>query len=179
LKLTIGGALLDYGAMAAGNLYQEFVAREITPSAPKHVAPNALLILRDGTPVSLILTEDLESRSVENGTPVAFALASDIKVAGVVVARRGCKAFGEVTYAGKSRNDDVAREFEVRIQYLRVGDDQVTLRASKEKGVDTGVGFNRPPVAGGTAGAVEGMKIPAGTALTVYVAGDVALHGAP
>jgi hypothetical protein len=86
-RLTINNALLDYGLESVGNLFQEFLYRQITPAAPRNVAAGVRLVLREGTPVSLILTEGLDSRSAERGTFVAFALADDIRVSGVIVAR--------------------------------------------------------------------------------------------
>jgi hypothetical protein len=177
-QLTTRNTLLELGFLAAGNLYQEFLARALTPSAPKKVASNARLILRDGTPVSLILADDLISDRAEEGKSVAFALANDIRVAGVTVARRGSKAFGEIAWAEKSGAAE-STEREVRIEYLQVEEDRVALRASKERGGKTGVGYRRSGVAGGPAGPFGEIEIPAGTALTVYVAGDISLRAAP
>ena len=168
-QLTIRNTLLDFGFIAVGNLYQEFVAHELTPSAPRRVATNARLILRDGTPVSLILTDDLTAATTGRGQTVAFALANDIRVAGVTVAKRGSKAFGKLVGGP---------EIELRIQYVEAGDERVILRASKEPTGATGIRFERPRAGTAPAGASAGVAVPAGTAAIVYVAGDVSLGAA-
>jgi hypothetical protein len=176
-QLTISNTLLGFGFVAVGNLYQEFVARELTPSAPRTIASNARLILREGTPVSLILTGDLTSEGAE-GKSVAFALINDIRVDGVTVAKRGSIALG-VAHTEDWRGAGESSDLEVRIEYLQVAEGRVMLRASKEEGGATGVSLRRSRVVDGPATPARGTEIPAGTALTVYVARDASVHAVP
>lgn len=157
VRVTIVGGLLDNVFIAGNNLFEEVLSRQLTPSATKTVAAGTRLILREGAPVPLIVTEGLNFRTAEKGQSAALALASDIKVGGVIVAKRGSNAVGEVAYRGNSG------ELELHIRYLQVAGDQVMLRASKQKEGYSGIG------------ALGAAGIPAGTAVTVYVAGDISL----
>jgi hypothetical protein len=177
-SLTISNTLLNYGSIAAGNLFEEFLSREITPTAVRKVPAGARLILHEGTAVSLILTEDLRSRSAEVGKSVAFSLAADVVVGRVIVARRGSKAFGEVADSGGSGNDGEAGGVEVQIKYLQLTQDRIPLRAARQRGGDTAVSFHVLHAKVGQARTVSAAEVPAGAAITVYVAGDVSLHPA-
>jgi hypothetical protein len=159
-------------------LFEEFLSREITPTAVRKVPAGARLILHEGTAVSLILTEDLRSRSAEVGKSVAFSLAADVVVGRVIVARRGSKAFGEVADSGGSGNDGEAGGVEVQIKYLQLTQDRIPLRAARQRGGDTAVSFHVLHAKVGQARTVSAAEVPAGAAITVYVAGDVSLHPA-
>ena len=86
--------LLGFAGRAENNLFHEFIARRFATHVPKIAAGLTQRILPDGTPVSLISLEDLTSKTAENGGPVAFMLAEDIRVDGVVVAPIGSRAWG-------------------------------------------------------------------------------------
>jgi hypothetical protein len=165
-RLTVNNALLDLGLKSFGNLLQEFLDRNITPSAPKNVLSGAHLVLPEGTPVSLMLVEDLDTRVAGNAVPVAFSLAEDVRVDGVIVAKRGDRAFGEAVRT-KSAKDDGADGLEIHINYLQATDDQVRLRASREPDAA------RRPVTVDTP-----SRILAGTLFTVYVDWDTSIRAA-
>jgi hypothetical protein len=63
------------------------------------------LILREGTPVSLVATQSLTAENAVKGQSVVFALARDLKADGVTVAKAGNKAFGEVANAEEPRQN--------------------------------------------------------------------------
>jgi RNA polymerase sigma factor (sigma-70 family) len=78
--------LLGFAGKAEDNLLHEFILRHITTHVPKIAAGLIQRILPDGTPVSLISVEDWTSKTAESGGPIAFMLAKDIQVDGVIVA---------------------------------------------------------------------------------------------
>ena len=59
-------------------------------------------MLREGEDVNLVFAQDLSSKTSSEGDPVALTLVDDLKVGGVVVAKAGAHAVGEVTKASKS-----------------------------------------------------------------------------
>lgn len=91
------------------------------------------LTLREGVEAPLAFTEPLSSKTATEGDPIVLVLTDDIKVGDIVVARAGCKAFGEITNAKKSGMMGKAGELSVRLNYLKVGDQKVKLRGTKAK----------------------------------------------
>jgi hypothetical protein len=175
-KVTASNMVLGLGLDSADSLLLEFVYPHITTSAPKMVSPNAQLVLREGTPVSLILTEDLSVEDARRGKTVAFTLARDIKVDGVVVVRAGSKVSGEVIGAAKPSNDGTAEELPIQFLFLQVGEEQVPLRRSKERVGDDDVYYRLPGNAVVAAAATGKTNVHAGISLTAYVAKDTSLH---
>ena len=98
-----------------------------TTHVPKIAAGLSQRILPEGTPVSLISVEDWSSKTAENGGPIAFMLASDIQVDGVIVAPIGSKAWGHASFAG---GDGKAMQVGLEHVRLKVGDTDVPLRST-------------------------------------------------
>lgn len=94
---------------------------------------NGRYMLRDGDDVPLLFAQDISSKTAAEGDPVMFTLADDLKVNGVVVAKEGCKAVGEVTHAEHSGMMGKAGQLSIRMDYLKVGDTKVHLRGTKGK----------------------------------------------
>jgi hypothetical protein len=135
--------------------------------------------LKEGTDVQLKFAEDLSSKTAAEGDPVAFILDEDLKAGDVIVARAGCKAFGEVTNAKKSGMMGKAGELNIRLNYLKVGDQKVKLRGTKGREGDDKVGATVAlTVLFGPIGLIKhgkNIEIKQGTALHTYVADDISL----
>jgi hypothetical protein len=176
---TGGVSMLEgYAGSAVSNLITEFVLPHITKGAPRKVSPNAQLVLREGTPVSLILTDDLSAEDARRGKTVAFALVGNIKVDGVVVAKAGSKASGEVIGAAKSSTDGKAEELPLQFLSLQVGEEKVPLRGSKGRAGDDGFFYRLPGSVVVVVDTGKKIQIPAGAEFTAYVAADISLHPA-
>jgi len=119
--------LLGFAGRAENNLLHEFVLRRFTSHGPKIAAGLSQRILPEGTPVSLISVEDWSSKTAENGGPIAFMLASDLQVDGVIVAPIGSKAWGHASFTG---GDGKAMQVELDQVRLQVGDTDVPLRST-------------------------------------------------
>jgi hypothetical protein len=157
-----------------------------TPPAQASAAtkvPSGMVMLRDGTDVSLKFDESLSSKSAAEGDPVTFILDEDLKVGDVVVAKSGSKAVGEVSNAKKSEMMGKAGELNVRLDYLKVGDFKVKLRGTKDREGESGTTATVVlTVLFGPIGLIKhghNINIPQGTALKAYVADDIALPPAP
>jgi hypothetical protein len=137
------------------------------------------LVLAEGTDVPLLFDEDISSKTAAEGDPVAFVLAEDIKVGDVVVAKAGCKAFGEVTNAKKSGMMGKAGELNVRLDYLKVGDVKVHLRGAKGREGNSGTGAAVAlTVLFGPIGLIKhgsNIDIKKGAPMKVYVGDDIGL----
>ncbi|SRR6266568_2192531 len=136
-------------------------------------------LLREGADVQLKFAESLSSKTASDGDPVVLILDSDLKVGSVVVAKAGSKAFGEVTNAKKSGMMGKAGELNIRLNYLKVGDNKIRLRGTKAKEGESGTtGAVVLTVLFGPIGLIKHGKnidIKQGTALLAYVADDITL----
>lgn len=152
-----------------------------TPGSSAAVAPdaNGRYLLRDGEDVQLKFAQDISSKTASDGDSVMFTLDEDLKVGGVVVAKSGAKAVGEVVNAKKSGMMGKAGELNIRLDYLKVGDTKVRLRGNKgkegESGTTSAVVLT---VLFGPIGLIKHGKnidIKQGAPLKVYVSEDTAL----
>ncbi len=92
-----------------------------------------MVALKEGTEVKLKFAESLSSKTAADGDAVNFVLDEDVKVGDVVVAKAGDKAVGEVTNAKKSGHLGKGGELNIRLNYLKAGDNRIRLRGSKGK----------------------------------------------
>ncbi|MCU1264670.1 MAG: hypothetical protein JWM21_988 [Acidobacteria bacterium] len=119
-------------------LSTSFLLTAQTSEAPK---PNGeKYLLKEGTEVNLKFSEALSSKTAAEDDRVNFELVDDLKVGDVVVARAGTKAVGSVTHAKKSGMMGKGGELNIRLEYLKVGDTRVRLRANKGKEGEDKVG---------------------------------------
>jgi hypothetical protein len=156
-----------------------------TVSTPVAVATTAKpdaagrYMLHEGDDVPLKFAQDISSKTAAEGDPVMFVLANDLTVGNVVVAKAGCKAYGEVTNAKKSGMMGKGGELSIRLDHLKVGDSKVRLRGTKGKeGKDATGSTVALTVLFGPIGLIKhghNIDIKDGTALLAYVADDVAL----
>jgi hypothetical protein len=135
--------------------------------------------LREGEDVSLQFAQDLSSKTAAEGDPVAFTLVDDLKVEGVVVAKAGSRAFGEVSKAEKSGMMGKAGELSIRLNYLKVGEEKIKLRGTKGKEGESGVTSTVVlTVLFGPIGLIKhgkNVEIKQGQAIHAFVADDISL----
>ena len=125
--------LLGFSDRATHNLLEEFVLRKVSTHVPKMAQSQP--VLQAGTPVTLISTEDLSTKTTTNSGPIDFTLASDVRAGGAVVAKAGSQATGRVVYTaapgGKAIKIDLERV------HLTLGTMDVPLRSTQTR---TGAG---------------------------------------
>ena len=140
---------------------------------------NGKYMLHDGDDVPLRFAQDISSKTATDGDPVMFTLDEDLKVGGVVVAKAGAKAVGEVTNAKKSGMMGKAGELNIRLDYLKVGNAKVHLRGTKGKEGESGTTSTVVlTVLFGPIGLIKhgkNIEIKEGTALKAFVSDDVPL----
>src|SRR5215469_5923792 len=142
-------------------------------------AATGKVVLKEGSEVKLKFADALSSKTANEGDPVNLILDEDIKVGDVVVAKAGAKAVGTVTNAKKAGMMGKAGELNMRLEYLKIGDDRVKIRGNKGKEGDgkegTAVALT---VLFGPIGLIKhgkNVEVKAGTPLTAYVDDDIAL----
>jgi hypothetical protein len=148
-------------------------------AAVDDAAASTKLVLKEGTEVRLKFSDDLSSKTANEGDPVNLVLDEDIKVGDVVVAKAGAKAVGTITNAKKAGMMGKAGELNMRLEHLKAGDDRIRLRGSKGK---EGEGRQGTAIAltvlFGPLGLIKhgkNVEVKAGTPLTAYVDEDIAL----
>ena len=134
--------LEGFGGRAAGHLMQEFLFRWVTTHVPK-TAATFQPMLREGTPVSLISVEDLNSKTTENAVPIDFVLASDIQVRGAIVATMGSKAEGRASYASGPGGGGEPMHVGLERVRLKVGNVVVPLRSTQIRGGSGALEYHR------------------------------------
>ncbi len=157
--------LFGIGGNAAGNLFEEFLSRKITTHVPKAAMGLSKPILREGTPVSLISVEELSPKTAKGAGPIDFVLADDIRVGGVLVAKAGFKAGGQVSYSGGPNAGGEATHVELERVHLKVGSAEVPLRST-------------PLRKGGAALEYHRLEDSERIAIVLYVAENTALPAA-
>jgi hypothetical protein len=157
--------------------------------APPTVAttPAAGFLLEDGTPVHLVLSENLSSADAVTGQTVEFEVVDDVTVNGFVVIPRGSTAWATITDAEHKKRMGRAGKLDLNVDKVRLADgEKAMLRAVKDvKG-------------GGHTGAMVGamvatslviwpaaplfllmhgkdVTIPKGTNINAFVQGDITL----
>jgi hypothetical protein len=176
--VTANNMLLELGVDSVNGLLLEFVYPHLTSSAPRSIAANTQLVLRAGTPVSLIVSEDLSFADLQQGKPVPFALLRDVKVGCVIVARAGSRASGDVIAIALMNNDSKTDRLPIQFLSLQAGEERVPLRVSKRRTGEDEISYRPLNSAVAEAGANKKIQIHAGTLLTAYVASDISLHPA-
>ena len=132
----------------------------LAPIATTAQEPSKGFVLEDGTPIKLVLSENLSSASAHTGDLVAFETVEDVKVQGVVVIPRGSNAWATITDAQAKRRLGRAGHLDLNIDKVRLADgEKVLLRA----------------VAGGSGGGHQGAMIGAMVATSIVTLGGSAL----
>jgi hypothetical protein len=151
----------------------------LVPANPNAPDASGRYMLRDGTDVNLQFAEDLSSKTASEGDPVTLTLVDDLKVGNIVVAKAGDKAIGEVTKAEKSGMMGKAGELNIRLNYLKAGDNKIKLRGTKGKEGESGTtGAVVLTVLFGPIGLIKhgkNVEIKQGQSLHAFVGDDIAL----
>ena len=130
------------------------------------MTPAVGFLLEDGTPVHLVLSENLSSADAVTGQTVEFEVVDDVIANGFVVIPRGATTWATVTDAEHKRRMGRAGKLDLNIDKVRLADgEKALLRAVKDvKG-------------GGHAGAMAGAMV--ATSLVVWPAAPLFLlmHG--
>jgi hypothetical protein len=168
-------AVVEPAAASVAAAPQQEVAASSAPAptpavaaAPPAVAatPAVGFLLEDGTPVHLVLSENLSSADAVTGQTVEFEVVDDVIVGGFVVIPRGATAWATVTDAEHKRRMGRAGKLDLNVDKVRLADgEKALLRAVKDtKG-------------GGHTGAMVGAMV--ATSLVVWPAAPLFLlmHG--
>jgi len=142
-RRLVDNVLFGFAGRAASNLLTEFVLRKVTTHVPKMAARLPQRILPEGTQVSLISVEDWSSKAAENGAPIAFTLAGDIQVDGLIVAPIGSKAWGHASFAEAPGGDGKSIKVGLDNVRLKIGETDVPLRSTPLRDGNAELNYHR------------------------------------
>jgi len=150
------------------------------------VSPNSgeQFLLEDGTPVKLVISENLSSADAQVGQEVSFEVVEDVLVQGIVVIPKGSTAWATITAAEHKRRMGRAGKLDLNVDKVRLADgEKALLKATKDArgGSHTGAMVGAMAATalftlGGSALFLlmhgKDITIPKGTALMAFVQGD-------
>lgn len=161
---------------------------DVKPNTGASLLPAVVpdLILHDATPVRLRLSRNLSSADAKVGDNVDFEVLDDVKVDDVMVIPRGATAIATITKAEHKKRMARGGKLDVNIDYVRVANEKIALRAVKET---SGGGHTGAMTGGMVATAIvffpaapfflfmhgKDTTIPKGTEITAYVNGEIKL----
>ena len=159
------------------------------PKPPADSAPTSPkgFVLEDGTPVHLVLSQNVSSADAVTGQTIEFEVIDDVLVNGFLVIPRGSTAWATVTDAEHKRRMGRAGKLDINIDKVRLADgEKAMLRAVKDA---KGGGHTGAMVGGMVATSLvllpaaplfllmhgKDVTIPKGTNVPAFVQGDVVL----
>ena len=158
------------------------------PAVP--AGPAEKFILEDGTPIKLVLSENLSSADAQVGQEVSFEVVEDVLIQGVVVIPKGATAWATITAAEHKRRLGRAGKLDLNLDKVRLSDgEKALIKATKDA---QGGGHTGAMVGAMAATAIftlggsalfllmhgKDITIPKGTAVTAFVQGDDVLDRA-
>lgn len=108
----------------------------LAPSA----AAAASIKIPEGTEFPLRLEETISSKTAAEGDRFTVALAEDVRLPDGTVLRAGYRGVGEIVEARENGMLGKTGKLSIRMNYLRVGDERIRLRANKGAKGDTRTG---------------------------------------
>ena len=133
----------------------------------------------EGTEFPMRLEDSLSSSTTKEGDRFTIVLDDDVKLPDGTLLRAGYRGVGEVIEARDNGMLGKNGKLNVRLVYLKVGDDRIRLRASKGTKGETRVGATVATVIlfWPAAPFIKGkdVNIKKGTILTAYAEQDVSL----
>lgn len=137
--------------------------------------------IEEGTEFPLRLEETISSKNAAVGDRFAISLAEDVKLSDGTVLKAGYRGVGEVTEARDNGALGKTGKLNISINYLKVGDERIKLRANKGSKGDTRTGAQVATVVllWPAAFFIKGKNtsIKKGTSLTAFTDADVVLDG--
>ena len=134
----------------------------------------------EGTEFPMRLEETISSKTANEGDRFTVSLTEDVKLSDGTILRAGYRGVGEVVDARKNGMLGKTGKLDIRLNYLRVGDQRIKLRASRgvQGGHNTGAQVGTLLLLWPVVPFIKGKstQITKGTMLTAFSDQDVVLE---
>ena len=148
--------------------------------AGPNLATAATVKVPEGTEFPMRLEDALASKTAKEGDRFTVTLVDDIKLSDGTILRAGYRGVGEIVEARKNGMLGKTGKLNIRLSYLKVGDERIRLRAAKsvQGAHNTGAQVVTVVLVGVFAGFIKGKntEIPRGTLITAYSDQDATLE---
>ncbi|WP_293682869.1 hypothetical protein [uncultured Phenylobacterium sp.] len=135
----------------------------------------------EGTEFPLRLEDTLSSKTTRTGDRFTVSLTDNVKLPDGTILRAGYRGVGEVAHAEKSAMLGKTGKLDLRLNYLKVGDNRIRLRGSKaaQGKHNTGAQVVTVVLVGVFAGFIKGKntEIPRGATFNAFADQDTNLDG--
>ena len=155
------------------------IVTALAVTAMTAASAHAVTKVPEGTEFPVRMDDKLSSKTSGEGDRFSITLSEDVKLPDGTVLREGYKGVGEITKLEKNGMLGKSGTINVRLNYLKVGDARIRLRASKG---NEGKGNAGNMIAAIAFGGVFGLlvkghsaEIPKGAMVTAYADEDAAL----
>ena len=113
----------------------------VLPAQQPDVLPAVIVVIPDGTELTVITTDEIDSKTAVEGDPLSFKVDEDVLVNGTVVISKGALVKGIVSDSAKSGRMGKAGRLSIRVESTTTVDNQkLKLRAAKGKEGDDKTG---------------------------------------
>ena len=115
---------------------------DVLPAAQQpDVLPAVIVVIPDGTELTVVTTDLIDSKTAVEGDPLSFKVEEDVVVNGTVVIKKGALVKGIVSDSAKSGRMGKAGRLSIRVESTTTVDNQkLKLRAAKGKEGDDKTG---------------------------------------
>jgi hypothetical protein len=149
------------------------------PPAPAVAAILAPIKIVEGTEMSVRIEDRLTSKDANEGDRFTITLDDDVTLSDGTVLKAGYRGVGEIVEARRNGAMGRTGKLNIRLNYLKVGEQRIRLRGAKSAQGDhrTGTQVVTVVLVGVFAGFVKGKntEIPKGTLVSAFVDQDVML----
>lgn len=111
-----------------------------TVNAPESAQTVQVIKVPEGTEMVISVDEKLSSESNHEGDRFSISLDEDVKLSDRTILRAGYRGVGEVVEARDNGALGKNGKLNIRLVYLKVGDERLRLRATKSAKGETRVG---------------------------------------
>jgi hypothetical protein len=126
--------MFHFAGLVALNLSEELLLKKLTTHTPENRRVKTP-VLREGTPVPLIVVDSFSTEGPKAGQGITFVLAQELAVKGQTLAKPGEVALGQVSQVSAAKAPGEPISVALQQVTLTVGIVKVPLRSSEVRGV--------------------------------------------
>jgi hypothetical protein len=104
--------------------------QDVQQPSQSSAPPSQRFVLEDGTPIKLVLSQNVSSSDATVGQTVSFEVVEEVLVEGIVVVPKGSTAWATITAAEHKKTMGRGGKLDMNIDKVRLADGSKTLLAA-------------------------------------------------